>query len=318
MFFPWGIFYDINVGLFKISILLLYRRVFAVRWLRITVDVNVAFITAFTIALVGKDVFACTPIRRQWTPDLPGSCIDLQATYYWASALFLLTDLIILILPQPLVWRLQISRRQKFGLTLIFCLGIMLVPTTPVIRQFFLGGGLVLADGRPTICSVTVATILRLVVVIRYNRLDFACMWPPWPKSPSQAFPRELPPMVDRKPTDAFVPVVYWMGAESSLGIICACCATIRPLFQAKKSGVAHYSGYLRHTGSSVDRQSRAPATFTSSTTRQNSAQLGTSAKARSDDATLLDPDPEIAIPLGRIMIKKDIDVEGSRSEGSL
>lgn len=128
MFFPWGIFYDINVSLFKISILLLYRRVFSVPWLRVAVDINIAFITAFTITLVGKDVFACTPIRKQWMPELPGHCINVQATYYWASAVFLLTDLIILVLPQPLVWRLQISRKQKLGLTVVFCLGMMLVP----------------------------------------------------------------------------------------------------------------------------------------------------------------------------------------------
>lgn len=125
VFYPWGLFYDVNVCLFKISILLLYRRVFITRWLRIAVWINIGFITAFTITLVGKDAFACTPIKKQWMPEIPGHCINLKVTYYWASAIFLLTDLIILILPQPLVWRLQISRKQKLGLSLIFCLGMV-------------------------------------------------------------------------------------------------------------------------------------------------------------------------------------------------
>ena len=113
------------MGLFKISILLLYHRVFAVQWLQRTAKCCIWLIIGFTIALVIKDVLACNPIRKQWMPELLGSCINIQATYYVASAIFLLTDLVILILPQPLLWHPQMSQRQKLELTFVFGLGTL-------------------------------------------------------------------------------------------------------------------------------------------------------------------------------------------------
>lgn len=110
------------------------------------------------------------------------------------------------------------------------------------------------------------------------------------------------------------MPVVYWMGAESCLGIICACAATIRPLFGTKKSNTAHYSGYSRHTGSMNNRGTNsAPesaATLSSDKAAlQQPDQFGTFAEARSPS---MDSSLELGVPLGSIMVRKDVDLDAS------
>lgn len=121
--YVWGIMYDMNLNLIKISLLLLYIRIFPVRWFTITSWTLIVFLIAFTVTLLGKDIFACVPVRKVWEPLIPGHCINSVITYYWASAVFIVTDLLVLLLPQPLVWHLQIAKWRKVGLSVLFCLG---------------------------------------------------------------------------------------------------------------------------------------------------------------------------------------------------
>ena len=50
-------------------------------------------------------------------------CFDLNAFYVAGAALALASDVIILMLPMPVVWRLQVSKNQKIGLSVVFLLG---------------------------------------------------------------------------------------------------------------------------------------------------------------------------------------------------
>ncbi|GLI75379.1 hypothetical protein PoHVEF18_003633 [Penicillium ochrochloron] len=71
--------------------------------------------TYYTIALIIK-IRMCYPIPLYWLGELPngeGSCLDQAAALIADSVISVVSDLIILVLPLPLTWSLQMSRSRK-------------------------------------------------------------------------------------------------------------------------------------------------------------------------------------------------------------
>lgn len=67
----------------------------------------------YTVALIVK-IRICGPIPRYWLGDqVPGTCLDQTAALIADSVISVVSDLIILILPLPLTWSLQMSRNRK-------------------------------------------------------------------------------------------------------------------------------------------------------------------------------------------------------------
>ncbi|KAI9811260.1 MAG: hypothetical protein M1832_000939 [Thelocarpon impressellum] len=117
------IIYSLCICFTKITILAFYYRLFPSEGFR---RVVIAYVIA--LILVGGAsnlvaIFPCTPIRAFWIRDIQRRCINV---YRWAmteAALTILTDILLLIMPMPLVWKLRISLRQKFAVSGIFILG---------------------------------------------------------------------------------------------------------------------------------------------------------------------------------------------------
>lgn len=107
----------------KISILLLYLRIFATgRFQKIT-WCCIAFVAMVGISNALVAIFACRPIRGFYDKSVKAFCID-SVSFYWANAtLNVVTDAIVLLLPMPVIWRLQMPLRRKIGLSLLFILG---------------------------------------------------------------------------------------------------------------------------------------------------------------------------------------------------
>lgn len=67
----------------------------------------------YTVALIVK-IRICGPIPRYWLGDqVPGTCLDQTAALIADSVISVVSDLIILVLPLPLTWSLQMSRNRK-------------------------------------------------------------------------------------------------------------------------------------------------------------------------------------------------------------
>lgn len=69
----------------------------------------------YTVALIVK-IRMCAPVPFYWLGDeLPGggTCLDQTAALIADSVISLVSDIIILILPLPLTWSLQMSRNKK-------------------------------------------------------------------------------------------------------------------------------------------------------------------------------------------------------------
>lgn len=128
----------------KISILFLYKRIFITPTVRKVVWACVALFTGIWISTTLVAVFACRPIQAFYDFSIQGTCID-SVKFYWASAtLNVITDLIVLTLPMPLVWKLRIPTKRKIGISLIF-----------------IAGGITF-----------IASIIRIVYYLRYDPAD--------------------------------------------------------------------------------------------------------------------------------------------------
>ncbi|KAJ8114955.1 hypothetical protein OPT61_g3276 [Boeremia exigua] len=116
------IVYYLSLGLTKISILLQYYRVFPTRKFRVSCWCAFALVVCYTIWTVFGSIFACVPVHAFWTKE-PAHCIDQFAMWFTNAAINITTDFIIIILPMPVIRRLQLGKRQKSALIGIFAVG---------------------------------------------------------------------------------------------------------------------------------------------------------------------------------------------------
>ncbi|XXH05412.1 hypothetical protein Hte_011838 [Hypoxylon texense] len=124
-----GVFYSITLPLLKISIVTEWTRMLVPRGTRNTflyvcygiMVTQACAMVAFVFALC----FVCEPYQKIWDITLPGHCIKKLNIDIAAAAVHLTTDLVILVLPQKVIWNLQMSFRKRLGVSVFFSLGIL-------------------------------------------------------------------------------------------------------------------------------------------------------------------------------------------------
>ena len=115
----------VSLGAIKISFLLLYRNIFPGKSFRIITNILAAIIIAWAIAIFWVSIFSCNPVHAFWTFSLlpTADCIDTVKFYIGIWVPNIVTDLIILVLPQSRIWKLQVGLKSKIALALMFLLG---------------------------------------------------------------------------------------------------------------------------------------------------------------------------------------------------
>ncbi|RYP59389.1 hypothetical protein DL771_010904 [Monosporascus sp. 5C6A] len=118
-----------NIGLYfvKLSILFLYLRLFtsASSTLRRVSHVVVTIVVFASLWAIFSSALFCLPVASFWDKSIKGKCLPLKPRWYAGAALNILTDFMILILPLPSIKNLQLPRRQKLALSLIFAVGFL-------------------------------------------------------------------------------------------------------------------------------------------------------------------------------------------------
>ncbi|KAB8216240.1 hypothetical protein BDV33DRAFT_157672 [Aspergillus novoparasiticus] len=149
-FFANEISYTLLIPSIKISILLLYRRIFTVRNFRIASLITGGLVMSWCLAVFITVLLQCRPIALNWNKTLEGTCIDPKQFFFGNAISNLLIDVVILALPIPMVLQLQLRLSQKLTI-----LGI-----------FLLGG------------FVCVASVMRVVTLDIFETMDTSCMFP--------------------------------------------------------------------------------------------------------------------------------------------
>lgn len=111
----------------KVAILALYSRLFPdyIRWFRWSVRGMIAFMYVHGLVFFLLIVFQCWPIRSLWDKTITGAkCLPVSvAIGFTGAALSIVEDIIILLLPLPVVWKLQMSTRKKIAVIFLISMG---------------------------------------------------------------------------------------------------------------------------------------------------------------------------------------------------
>ncbi|CAD6448648.1 e65e15e7-e58f-4bd6-a05a-23b24e3531a6 [Sclerotinia trifoliorum] len=112
----------------KISILLQYIRIFtagtrdlmfwschALMWMTVVFYVILLFMT----------IFLCTPVPKFWNVLETGHCLNMNYVFLATGTANTISDFLIILLPQPIIWRLQMSFKEHVGVSAIFSTGLL-------------------------------------------------------------------------------------------------------------------------------------------------------------------------------------------------
>ncbi|KAF5596072.1 uncharacterized protein FSUBG_8982 [Fusarium subglutinans] len=120
------LFYTYALFAIKLTFLIHYYRIMSIsnmRWLYLGA---LGFIIVWgTFQGIGV-FFFCTPIQAFWDSDVKGRCMLSQPTMWLISSIVhIVTDFAIIVMPLPIIWKLQLPQPQKIYLTGIFGLGTL-------------------------------------------------------------------------------------------------------------------------------------------------------------------------------------------------
>ncbi|KAJ4145392.1 hypothetical protein LMH87_004244 [Akanthomyces muscarius] len=126
--------YVISIWGFKISLLLSFLRFIPMPMYRKVIIAIMVIITTAHIAFLCGFLFLCTPISKQWDPSITwGHCAAGLPFYLSFSALTIVFDATVMIVPLPVLIKAQIQTPRKLILLALFVLGIF-VTIIQIIR----------------------------------------------------------------------------------------------------------------------------------------------------------------------------------------
>ncbi|KAH7312719.1 hypothetical protein B0I35DRAFT_356341 [Stachybotrys elegans] len=110
------------------------------RWVKIVIYVCLFLVTTCTGGTGMYLFFQCTPVEKNWHPELEGTCQPREiqtALSFLVAAVSITTDWIFAVLPIALVWRLQMPMRVKASVAGLLGLGFF-ASVAPIVRLRYL------------------------------------------------------------------------------------------------------------------------------------------------------------------------------------
>ena len=117
--------YHLSLTLPKISVLLFYARALGtkVKTFKYALWVTHCLVIGWFFAMGFFTIFLCDPVEKQWRPSLPGGCHSITELWLACTISSVVIDLILLLLPLPILWQLQMKRSRKMLLMAVFACG---------------------------------------------------------------------------------------------------------------------------------------------------------------------------------------------------
>ncbi|KAL8969891.1 MAG: hypothetical protein Q9197_004102 [Variospora fuerteventurae] len=120
----------------RISIILLCVRIFPLRQFRLASWLVIALNVLTFLSIFLASFLICTPIYYAFDKTIPnGRCGDQRKFELFTAIMSLLLDLLLVVLPLPMLWRLQMKRKKKIQLSFVFGTGMIIVLLT-LLRIF--------------------------------------------------------------------------------------------------------------------------------------------------------------------------------------
>lgn len=130
--FALGIIYSLAAMAIKLSIILLYIRVFSTAntTFRRSIYAGFIFTVSLCVTFIVVILAACQPMEFFWTQYdgiSEGTCINISSFFVAFSIFNVSLDVFLLILPIPMVLKLHMSVRKKLIVCALMMLGILYV-----------------------------------------------------------------------------------------------------------------------------------------------------------------------------------------------
>ena len=124
-----NVLFNTSISLSRLSAVAFYARIFPLRrdsqnkvW-RISFWTVMSLCIAWPLAMIPMNLFNCRPIERLWLPLLPGTCMTQFDIYMISGATSVFVDLLVLILPLPKIYALNMEWRKKCYVAIGFVVG---------------------------------------------------------------------------------------------------------------------------------------------------------------------------------------------------
>ncbi|KAL1836806.1 hypothetical protein VTJ49DRAFT_4634 [Mycothermus thermophilus] len=119
------LFYALSLCFTKLAILMLYIHLFTFRWAQLAGQVLFGFVVVSHLYMAVTTFTACIPLQSYWDFRVPKRYCHSNAVWWSNTALHMVTDFLIFLLPMPVVWTINLPRRQKLILSFLFGFGFL-------------------------------------------------------------------------------------------------------------------------------------------------------------------------------------------------
>lgn len=119
--------YQIGISFFKIALLISYLRLLQGtdrKVYRMVVWTTIVIVFLAHLGCTLSLVFACTPVEKSWKPWVAGSCLQPGPSFTGYAVVTIVSDIVVAVLPIPVLLKLNVRPEKKLGLIGIFMLGL--------------------------------------------------------------------------------------------------------------------------------------------------------------------------------------------------
>jgi hypothetical protein len=86
---------------------------------------NIIVSVLFYTACVFVEIFACIPRSKIWNTFDKGTCVNVFIVPFVTGVFNLILDVVMLVMPLSVIWRLHLSRPKKIAVSMLFGVGTL-------------------------------------------------------------------------------------------------------------------------------------------------------------------------------------------------
>jgi hypothetical protein len=119
--------YHLSLFCSKLAILSLYIHIFAFKWARVAGQILLGIVVVTNIFMLITTLTACIPLHAYWDFLMPRENVYCHPqSFWWANTgMHMVQDVLIFLLPMPVVWSIMLPLRQKLMLFAVFGCGFV-------------------------------------------------------------------------------------------------------------------------------------------------------------------------------------------------
>lgn len=134
-------FYNTGLLVVKLTFLTQYYRVLVLKRFRTICVVAMLVVGAWGLSQVLVGLFICTPVAGFWDSSIEAKCVPTPLQWYINAAGNITSDVVIFVLPLPVLAHLSLPLAQRLSLVGIFSLGFFTCAISVIRIKFLKQGG---------------------------------------------------------------------------------------------------------------------------------------------------------------------------------